>query len=56
MVLVTVKCLFDLALTYENKNVSIEIQPSLLNDSFTMQASCSIVVCITTLRFKARHF
>ena len=55
--LVIIKCLFDLEITYENKNASTEIQQSLLNDNFTMHTSCSIVdVCITTLRFQARHF
>ena len=35
--------LFDLEITYENKNTSIKIQQSLLIDNFTMQASCFIV-------------
>ena len=39
MILVIIKCLFDLEITYENKNASIEIQQSLLSDNFTMQAS-----------------
>ena len=43
MILVIIKCLFDLEITYENKNASIEIQQSLLSDNFTMQASWSIV-------------
>ena len=43
MILVIIKCLFDLEITYENKNASIEIQQSLLNDNFTMQATCYVV-------------
>ena len=43
MILVIIKCLFDLEITYENKNASIEIQQSLLSDNFIMQASWSIV-------------
>ena len=43
MILVIIKCLFHLEIAYENKNASTEIQQSLLNDSFTMYASCSIV-------------
>ena len=46
MILAIIKCLFDLEITYENKNASIEIQQSLLNDNFTMQASCSIIRCV----------
>ena len=46
MILVIIKRLFDLEITYENKNASIEIQQSLLNDNFTMQASCSITRCV----------
>ena len=44
--LVIIKCLFDLEITYENKNASTEIQQSLLNDNFTMHTSCSIVRCV----------
>ena len=36
MILVIIKCLFDLEIANENKNASIEIQKSLLNDNFTM--------------------
>ena len=36
MILVIIKCLFDLEITNKNKNASIEIQKSLLNDNFTM--------------------
>ena len=43
MILVIIKCLFDLGITYENENASIEIQHSLHNDYLTMQTSCSIV-------------
>ena len=43
MILVIIKCLFDVEITYENKNASPEIQKSLLNDNFMMHASCSIV-------------
>ena len=46
MILVIIKCLFDLEITYENKNASTEIQRSLLNDNFTMCPSCSIVRCV----------
>ena len=46
MILVIIKCLFDLEITCENKNASIEIQQSLLNDNFTIQASCYIVRCV----------
>ena len=46
MILVIIKYLFDLEITYENKNVSTEIQRSLLNDNFTMRPSCSIVRCV----------
>ena len=46
MILAIIKRLFDLEITYENKNASIEIQQSLLNDNFTMQASCSITRCV----------
>ena len=46
MILVIIKCLFDLEITYENKNASTEIQQSLLNDNFTMHTSCSIVRCV----------
>ena len=46
MILAIIKCLFDLEITYENKNASIEIQQSLLNDNFTMQATCSIIRCV----------
>ena len=43
MILVIIKCLFHLEIAYENKNASTEIQQSLLNDSFTMHTSCSVV-------------
>ena len=46
MILVIIKCLFDLEITYENKNASIEIQQSLLSENFTMHSSCSIVKCV----------
>ena len=46
MILGITKCLFDLEITYENKNASTEIQQSLLNDNFTMHTSCSIVRCV----------
>ena len=39
MILVIIKCLFDLQIIYENKNASIKILQSLLTDNFTMQAS-----------------
>ena len=44
MILVIIKCLFDLEITYEN--ALTEIQESLLNDDFTMHTSCSIVRCV----------
>ena len=40
MILVIIKLLFDLEITYENKNALIEIQQSLLNDNFTKPVSC----------------
>ena len=43
MILVIIKCLFHLEIAYEDKNASTEIQQSLLNDSFTMHTSCSVV-------------
>ena len=46
MILGIIKCLFDLEVTYENKNASTEMQQSLLNDNFTMHTSCSIVRCV----------
>ena len=46
MILVIIKCLFDLEITYENKNASTKIQQSLLNDNFTMHTSCSTVRCV----------
>ena len=46
MILGIIKYLFDLEITYKNKNASTEIQQSLLNDNFTMHTSCSIVTCV----------
>ena len=44
MTLVITKWLFDVEIIYENNNTSTEMQQSLLNDNFTMHASCSIIV------------
>ena len=46
MILVIIKCLFDLQIIYENKNAWIKILQSLLTDNFTMQASYFIGWCV----------